>query len=350
MGFKKSKKHFKFPIRTLKEAILSLLSISLILFISWVGKSLDAPALPSSDQPIELYSTESNLHQTILSALDQARQSIILSIYSLTDPYVIALLSEKSQKGIDVTVVCDHEASKRADEKLDTRVKVIKRHSMGHMHHKIFIIDGKRIWLGSANMSSESLRRYDNLMMAINSPSLAQAASQKILGMKPDGGFIPMQHQTTNIGGQPAELWFLPDDTQAVERIKTLIRSAKKTIKVAMFTWTRQDFANEMIQAAKRGVEVEAIIDRATGKGASAKVYKLLKKNGIAVKLGSLSGALLHHKFAYIDGEILINGSANWTKAAFTQNDDCFMILFDLSEPQKNVLDTLWKNTFEKAG
>ncbi len=44
-----------------------------------------------------------------------------------------------------------------------------------------------------------------------------------------------------------------------------------------------------------------------------------------------------------VDKEILVNGSANWTSAAFSKNDDCFVILHDLNDAQKNVIEELWK-------
>ena len=75
--------------------------------------------------------------------------------------------------------------------------------------------------------------------------------------------------------------------------------------------------------------------------GASAKVAALLKKGGIPVKCNR-GGNLLHHKFMYIDGKTLVNGSANWTKAAFEKNDDCFIILHDLTDTQREFMDKLW--------
>ncbi len=109
-----------------------------------------------------------------------------------------------------------------------------------------------------------------------------------------------------------------------------------------MFTFTRQDFAQAIIQAAKRGVKTEVVIDHQSAKGASAKVVALLQKAGVSVSL-SQGSALLHHKFLYIDGKVLENGSANWTKAAFTQNDDCFLILHELNDSQKQQMEKLWK-------
>ena len=51
---------------------------------------------------------------------------------------------------------------------------------------------------------------------------------------------------------------------------------------------------------------------------------------------------LLHHKWALIDKETLIVGSANWTTAAFTKNQDCFLVL-PLKEKEQKFMKNLWK-------
>jgi cardiolipin synthase len=87
---------------------------------------------------------------------------------------------------------------------------------------------------------------------------------------------------------------------------------------------------------------VEVVIDHYSGKGASAKIVKLLKEHHVPVRL-SRGGPLLHYKFMYIDGKVLVNGSANWTKAAFTQNDDCFVVLHALTAGQRECMESLWQ-------
>jgi cardiolipin synthase len=51
---------------------------------------------------------------------------------------------------------------------------------------------------------------------------------------------------------------------------------------------------------------------------------------------------LLHYKFAYIDETILVNGSANWTNAAFKVNDDYFIVLYPLTPEQQAKMNKLW--------
>jgi len=324
-----------------KSFILLLLSFS-----PWYHFSVEQepPQLLESGQPATLYSNQTNddLLQVFISAIDSAKHSILLINYALTDPTIIASLCNKAQQGIDIRVISDIKASPLIDFKLGPEIVTIRRIGAGLMHHKILVIDDALVWLGSANMTTESLVSHGNLVAGINDIVLAKAISDKAVTMNAEGRNEIFPNQSFLIGGQEVELWFLPDDRGALQRLKGLIQTAKKSVRVAMFTWTHQDLAKEVIAAQKRGVKTEVVIDNYSGKGVSAKIVKLLKNNGIPVALGP-SGTLLHHKFLYIDSQILVNGSANWTKAAFSQNDDCFLILQNLTGPQKKLMNALWK-------
>lgn len=298
--------------------------------------------LPASNAPVELYSnqTEDDLTHIFQHAIASAHQSITLVIYALTDPQIIQSLQKQSESGVQIYIVCDAKASPGISYRLP-RATIVGRTGSGLMHQKILIIDDKQIWVGSANMTTSSLNVHSNLVMGLENPALAQALTERAKSMDESGGYTPLLHRETQSGNQNLELWVLPDDRNAVKRMIELFRSAQKTIKVAMFTWTRVDFAEELIAATKRGVKVETVFDRYSGKGASAKIVRLLEQNGLPVRL-STGNKLMHNKFAYIDDTILVNGSANWTNAAFKENDDYFIILYPLTLEQQIKMNKLW--------
>lgn len=332
-----------FSIRRLRQAFLSLVTTIILFSFYWIGEQLTTSTLPSSDDPPFLYSNQiqDDLQLTLTTAINEAKQSILLIIYTLTDAKIINSLKKKSEQGIDVRVICDGKATPFADRKLGPKVKVLKRYGDGLMHLKILVVDGAQTWIGSANMTGESLKMHGNLIMALQSPALGDAIKTKANQMPEQGRGQNFLHRHFLIGGQTVELWFLPDDTQALTRLHTLISTAKKTIRVAMFTWTRMDLAQAVVDAANRGVKVEVVLDHYSAHGASSNVAHFLKKKGIPTYLNQSNG-LLHHKFLYIDDQTLVNGSANWTKAAFKQNDDCFIVLNDLSPTQQTQLNSLW--------
>ncbi len=328
----------------MKKLILTLLLATLTTGLYWTTEQFIQPTLPQSDQPPLLYSIPGNddIGVTLAKAIGGAKQSVTLIIYTLSEPRILRALNEKSASGVPVKIVVDGKANPHLPRKLDPKIKLLRRFGRCLMHQKILVIDGSQVFLGSANMTGESLRMHSNLVTGMESPPLASLIQKKADSFEEVGcNSIQIPHQDFIMGGQKLELWFLPDDRGAVTHIKGLIEGARKTLRIAMFTWTRRDFAQAVIDASKRGVKVEVLMDYTSSQGASANIMKFLIQRGIPVRLSQGNG-LLHHKLMIVDGQTLVNGSANWTKNAFTQNDDCFLVLHDLTEPQQKQLDVLW--------
>jgi len=326
--------------------LYSILIALLLSFVFWLFHST-SPILHTHDLNGEvpaLYANQTNDDLTVsfASGIAGAKESVLLIVYTLTDPTIIKALKKKSEEGVNVRVITDAMESPYVTSKLGSSLTMNRRFSKGRMHQKILVIDRKVSWIGSANMTSESLRMHGNLVNVIKSVPLAERIEAKALTMemKANNSYFP--HEEFSIGGQLVELWFLPDDPKAVQRIKDIILSAKESVRIAMFTWTRMDFAHAVIEAANRGVNVEVVMDGNQGKGASSRIVDLLKNSKVKVSL-SRGKPLLHHKFLYIDQSMLVNGSANWTRDAFNKNDECFLVIHNLTQLQQQQMEALWK-------
>lgn len=326
-----------------KYSVGTLVSLFLLL-IYWAVSALNPPRLPAAGEPAQLYANQirDDLRSVFLSGMNEAQRSILLIIYTLTDDQIIKGLRAKADEGVDVWVIYDAKASPSTGRRLGSKVRTFKRISKGLMHQKIMVIDDKKVLIGSANMTGESLRLHGNLITVLDSAEMAAQVVAKARMISKQDDRDSLLHSDHWIGGQRVEFWFLPDDPLAVDRLKQLIRSAEKAVRVAMFTWTRNDLADEVIAAKNRGLQAEVVIDRHSGQGASAEIVQRLLLGGIPVRLSQGNG-LLHHKFLYIDDKILVNGSANWTKAAFTKNDDCYIVLHELTKPQQECMERLWQ-------
>lgn len=326
----------------------SLILIALIYTL--IADALYKVRLPDGDHPVELYSIEmqDDLTLTISKAIDEAKKSVTLVIYTLTDERVIDSLKRKSESGVLVKVICDSKTCPEIETRLGPQVKILKRFIKGLMHIKLLIIDDKQTWIGSANMTRASLRHHGNLIAAIDSESFAKMASAKARSFTSTERLHSIPNRNFLIGPQEIELWFLPDNPTAIRRIKSLIQGAKKSIRIAMFTWTRRDLANEVIHAKNRGIKVEIVLDKSAAAGASKQIASMLLQAGVSTKTNR-GVSLLHHKFMIIDNTTLVNGSANWTLAAFDKNDDCFIVIHSLLETQQKFLNTTWKILSEEA-
>jgi len=306
------------------KLILSLLSIAAL--YAWFILAAITPELPSPDHPVIFYSNQrrQDLHLTLKTAFEKASHSIHLTMYALTDAKMIETLHQKASSGIDVKIYYDPSA---AEKKLPSPIQSVPVKARGLMHRKIAVIDDSLVFLGSANMTTASLSLHDNLTCGIYHPGLAHF----------------LQNPTApSFAFDNSELWLLPDRSgQALNRLLAQINEAKESISIAMFTLTHPVLVDALIAAHKRGILVSLAIDYYAGRGASQKAILHLQQAGVKVFF-SQGVQLLHHKWAYIDRRTLILGSTNWTRAAFTKNQDCMLFLFDLSIDQKKYMDRLW--------
>lgn len=270
----------------------------------------------------------------MLAAIGKANASIHLVMFGLSDRPIINALAQKMRDGIPTTVYFDPNGSPKYLLKILQAAEVHNIENRGLMHQKIIIVDNEMVFLGSANMTPTSLKMHDNMVIGLCSRKIAQFLKEH----------PPYTHGylRTMVGGQTVEVWLLPDPRgHALSDLRKKIRMATRSIKIALFTFTHPTLVEEVIDAHNRGVRVSIVIDQHSGLGASTKAIERLKSAGVPVFL-SRGVQLLHYKFICIDDQTLITGSANWTKAAFYKNSDCFITLHHLDDTQKAFMKRLW--------
>lgn len=306
--------------------------LAVVFFDLYIINFTLSPKLPVPGKEAVCYSNQcgDDLRMIFLSALKTGKESIHLVSFGLSDPSILGLLKKKEKEDVPMHIYYD----KKASPALDKRIKGAKSvKSKGLMHQKILVVDHKMVLLGSANMTQTSLSMHDNLCVGFISYEIAKFLEEKTP--------FSQGHIASNVGGQPIELYLLPDKgTVALEKLRFLIQNAKTTIKVAMFVLTHPLLTDELIQAHKRGVSVIVACDSHCALGYGAKILEKLRREKIPV-LVSTGTELFHHKHIYIDENILVIGSANWTASAFKKNTDCFLILYNLTPTQKKFLNKL---------
>lgn len=302
-------------------------------------------ALPTFENPLELYFTElrAPLRSVILESIRGAKNQLLVVIYQLRDEEIIEAIREKSESGVPTYVVVDVDGYDEGRKLLGKKTTLIKRQSPGIMHQKIVVTDKSQIYLGSTNFTFESLNLHANDWVGIYSPSLAEKIWQRVKKMDKKGRIEPGFAIHANLGTSPVEMWFTPHP-EALKKLGQLIDQAQVSIDVAMFTFTHPELAQKLVEARLRGVQVTVATDAQQAR----KVNKLALES---LKEGReyLGAGLFHHKFALIDGHTLAIGSLNWTKQAFTQNDDCFIIIYQLAEKQKILLNQVWEVILQKT-
>jgi phosphatidylserine/phosphatidylglycerophosphate/cardiolipin synthase-like enzyme len=114
-----------------------------------------------------------------------------------------------------------------------------------------------------------------------------------------------------------------------------LISQARKSVYVAIYSFTRDGLARALIDAKNRGVEVKIIIEEENAYGQGSD-YRMLKEAGVDIRLDG-NPALMHHKFMVVDGEIIVTGSYNWSTAAEDRNDENFVVIRDRSVAERFI-------------
>ncbi len=159
--------------------------------------------------------------------------------------------------------------------------------------------------------------------------------------------------------GLPAEDVQLVTDAQYFQIAKKLIREAKHSIQVMMFEMGYYDrnpntpsnlLIKELINAKKRGVKVEVLLEVREGEDRTAKrnrhTGKILSEGGVEVIYDSLFKTT-HAKCMVVDGKLTLLGSTNWTYYALTNNHEA-SVLIRSKEAAKAFVD--YFNQVKAAG
>jgi cardiolipin synthase len=137
----------------------------------------------------------------------------------------------------------------------------------------------------------------------------------------------------------PAEDVQLVMDVQYFQIAKKIIQEAKHSVQMMMFEMGYYDqhpdtpsnlLIKELIDAKKRGVKIEVILEVREGEDRTTQrnryTGKILSKGGVEVIYDSLSKTT-HAKFMVVDGQLTLLGSTNWTYSALTNNNEASVLV-----------------------
>ena len=132
------------------------------------------------------------------------------------------------------------------------------------------------------------------------------------------------------------------------------IDQAKKELLVAVYAFTNDELAGALVQAKKRGVAIQVVLDREFDARTENSKGKFFETNKIPLR--RLSGAksqsqerdagLMHQKFAVIDRNTVLTGSYNWTHSAEKANDENLLLFREagpLADEYRQAFMRLWE-------
>jgi len=123
------------------------------------------------------------------------------------------------------------------------------------------------------------------------------------------------------------DAFFFPTMANVKKMVK-YISMAKKTIDLAIFSFTNDDLANEIKAAHERGVKVRIITDDEAMNGIGADAQRM-SDAGIPVRTDSEVKYHMHNKYMIVDSLFIVTGSFNWTFQAGKSNQENVVVVDD---------------------
>ena len=297
----------------------------------------------------------------LISQINQAQNSLYISTYGCdTIPEMHKAFLNAKARGVKIQVVYDTSIK---NDYPDTKILVNLADTSATeaksilMHNKFMIIDKSKVITGSMNFSTTDLSGFNsNCLFFINSKEIAQIYLEEfnqMLAGKFHNSKIPIKHKTVLLNNTKVTPFFSPKDKIITNNVIPMINQANKYIYIPAFIITHQDFADSLIKAKQRGVDIKLIIDATNYQASNSKV-KTLRNAGIPVKIENYAGKV-HSKSIIIDDKYIISGSMNFTLSGENKNDENVLIIEDerLARYYRGFFEYLWNkipNRYLKQG
>jgi cardiolipin hydrolase len=141
-------------------------------------------------------------------------------------------------------------------------------------------------------------------------------------------GFVKLTLQLTASAPSAAEsrACFSPGDG-CLDMILGELGRTRRSADICVFTITDDRIARAVLAAHSRRVTLRIITDNDKAYDVGSDIERL-RAAGIPLKVDQTEHHM-HHKFALLDGERLLNGSYNWTRSAATFNEENLIVTSD---------------------
>jgi phosphatidylserine/phosphatidylglycerophosphate/cardiolipin synthase-like enzyme len=137
---------------------------------------------------------------------------------------------------------------------------------------------------------------------------------------------LPLQAQQ---GPQDVHPFFSPRGG-CTEAVVSALDAAKKTVLVQAYSFTSAPIAKALVDAKKRGVDVQVILDKSQ-RSERYTSATFLANEGVPTYIDA-AHKIAHNKVMIIDGQTVITGSFNFTKSAEEGNAENLLVINNAPE------------------
>jgi len=293
------------------------------------GKVVNENILENNVKISAYFCPKHDCEAAIIERINNAEKSVNCAFYDLDLANLIEAIAKKSNSA-DVKIIID--AENYDGQIKGNGIKIAKTNAK--MHNKFCVIDNNLVLTGSTNPTNNDAHKNNNNLVIMNSEYIAENYEDEFNelwnGIYSGGNNIKYNKLHTPIG--QIENYFCPEDCAlenngGLYRIIELIRNAESSVKIASFSFTHEELADELLKADIEGIDVSVLMERRQ-RNVQNSQYARLKDFGLNIKVDNNKNNM-HHKFIVIDDKIVITGSPNFSFSGFNRNDENMLIIFN---------------------
>jgi cardiolipin synthase len=283
--------------------------------------------------------------EPLLQAITQARSSVDMVMYGLTDLAFVDALRDAQNHGKVVRVLLQHYPYKADDENLKAikQLQADKIHLVWPdgdfklTHQKTFLVDRQTAIVMTFNLTHSTFKNERNFALVIHDDPLTQEIQQVF---DADWQHKPIKPQ------QPRLIWS-PDNSR--EKLLALIRSAKSSIRIYAEGLNDYETVGALAKAARNGVKVEILTSLPRNNDRPSKKWDYLRNAGVII--GYDQEYMIHAKVIMVDHEQAVLGSINLTRASINDNRELSVLTREpnVIKQLEAVFERDWQHTTTKT-
>lgn len=141
------------------------------------------------------------------------------------------------------------------------------------------------------------------------------------------------------------QVGFSPEGSARALVLQT-IGEAKQHIQMLAYAFQAEDITQALVQAARRGVKVQVVVDKHRNQGKTSKAaMDFVTANGVELRTNDRYH-LHHDKTIIVDGSTVETGSFNFAASAETKNSENVVVIRDMPDVARQYL-AHWQSRWE---